>query len=245
MSPVRPAVARRLFYRHRYRITAAAALLAATAGFVNAVALAVAARPVSHYTGSVARLAGDLADGQPADALSVVLLLGAFFAGAAAAGALVGTRYLLPRGRYGAVLVLEGGLLAASAAALGPRPLAGLALAAAACGLQNGMANNFYGVVVRTTHVSGLVTDLAVATGQWLRGRPVQGWRAAFQGGVIAAFAAGGVAGTLAARRAGPGVLAAPAAVCLVGGGAYLGWTRATRRRRARRRPAPSGGPSA
>ena len=238
MSPVHPAVARRLFYRHRRRITAAAALLAANAGFVNAVALTAAARPVSHHTGSLARLTGDLAAGRQEDALPVLLLLGAFFGGAAAAGAIVGTRYLLPRRRYGVVLVLEGGLLATSAATLGARPLAGLALAAAACGLQNGMANTFYGVVVRTTHISGLLTDLAVLTGQWLRRRPVEGWRAGFQGGVIAGFAAGGVLGTLAARRAGPLALDVPAAVCVLGAGAYLGWMHATRRRRDRAHPA-------
>ncbi|MBV9494959.1 MAG: DUF1275 domain-containing protein, partial [Acidobacteria bacterium] len=158
-------------------------------------------------------------------------LIGAFFVGAAASGAIVGTRRLLPGRRYGAVLVVEGLVLAASAAAFALHPVAGLLLAAAACGLQNGMASNFYGTIVRTTHLSGLLTDLAVLTGDWLCRRPVQGWRAALQGGVIAGFIAGGVLGALAASRGGAMVLAVPAVPCLAGGGAYIAWiSRRTRR---------------
>lgn len=90
--------------------------------------------------------------------------------------------------------------------------------------------------MVRTTHVSGLLTDLAVLTGQWLRRRPVQGWRAAFPGSIIGGFATGGVLGALAARRGGPGVLLAPAALCAIGGLSYWAFAAAERRRRLRRR---------
>ena len=231
MSPVHPAVARRLFYRHRFRVAAVAAALAVNAGFVNGVALGATDHPVSHHTGSIARIGLDLAYRRATDLDLVLAIVAAFVVGAMAAGAMVGTRRLLPGRRYGAVLLVEGACLAVSAATFVAQPVAGLLLAAVACGLQNGMANNFFGVVVRTTHVSGLITDLAVLTGQWLSGRPVQGWRALFQASIIAGFVAGALGGALAVRRAGPVVLAGPAILCLAGGAGYVAWMSRRRRR--------------
>jgi uncharacterized membrane protein YoaK (UPF0700 family) len=234
MSPVHPTVARRLFYRHRYRVTAAAAALAANAGFVNGVAIFLTEHPISHHTGSIARLSQDLAFSRAVDLELLVAIIGAFFVGAMASGVIVGTRRLLPGRRYGAVLLVEGVCLALSAAAFAPRPVLALLAAAAACGLQNGMANNFYGVVVRTTHLSGLITDLAVLTGHWLRRRPVEGWRALFQGSIVAGFVIGGIGGALAARAGGPAVLAGPALLCALGGAGYVAWMSHRHARRAR-----------
>merc|ERR1712151_184982 len=41
-------------------------------------------------------------------------------------------------------------------------------VAAAACGLQNGMATHWGGAVVRTTHVTGLFTDVGLLLGRLL-----------------------------------------------------------------------------
>jgi uncharacterized membrane protein YoaK (UPF0700 family) len=231
MSPVHPAVARRLFFRHRYRVTAVAAALAANAGFVNGVALGLTDHPVSHHTGSIARLGQDLVFRRAPDLALVLSLVAAFFVGAMTAGGIVGTRRLLPGRRYGAVLLVEGVCLALSAALFAADRRVALLLAAAACGLQNGMANNFYGVVVRTTHLSGLITDLGVLTGHWLTRRPVEGWRALFQGSIVAGFVAGAVGGAFAARYGGPSALAGPALLCTAGGVGYLAWMSRQRRR--------------
>merc|ERR1712070_575490 len=53
-------------------------------------------------------------------------------------------------------------------------------IAAAACGLQNGLATHWGGVVVRTTHVTGLFTDVGLLNGRLLsllatRGRHLEG----------------------------------------------------------------------
>lgn len=47
-----------------------------------------------------------------------------------------------------------------------PKGDATLYLAAAACGLQNGICTMHFGAVCRTTHVTGLVTDLGTAIGR-------------------------------------------------------------------------------
>jgi hypothetical protein len=47
----------------------------------------------------------------------------------------------------------------------------GLPAAALACGLQNAIGSSYCGLQIRTTHISGIVTDLGTMIGQWLRHR--------------------------------------------------------------------------
>jgi uncharacterized membrane protein YoaK (UPF0700 family) len=78
---------------------------------------------------------------------------------------------------YGALLLAEAVLLGAVCIA---KPPAGhglgdvLALALAiAMGLQNSLVTRLSGAVVRTTHLTGVVTDLGIETARWFRD-----WRA-------------------------------------------------------------------
>lgn len=48
--------------------------------------------------------------------------------------------------------------------------LSGHYLASAACGLQNALATTYSGAVVRTTHVTGIFTDLGIMLGSKIRG---------------------------------------------------------------------------
>merc|ERR1719191_1161741 len=41
-------------------------------------------------------------------------------------------------------------------------------LVSAACGLQNGMATSYSGAVIRTTHVTGIATDVGLISGRLL-----------------------------------------------------------------------------
>ncbi len=45
--------------------------------------------------------------------------------------------------------------------------------ASAACGLQNAMATTYSGAIVRSTHLTGIFTDLGLMLGGKLRGNPV------------------------------------------------------------------------
>ena len=65
---------------------------------------------------------------------------------------------------YGVALV--GNALLLGAAVAMSRPLASGCLAAAACGLQNAMCTSHFGAVVRTTHVTGTLTDLGSTLGR-------------------------------------------------------------------------------
>lgn len=220
----------RALRRRRSWVSAGGAALAAIAGFVNACLLSAFQVPVSHMTGAVSRLSRDVAAVNTADVGTVALLLLGFTAGAVVSGVVIGEAALRPGRRYGVVLMTEGAALALAAVLL-PRSMpAGVALASFACGLQNAMASSYYGLILRTTHVTGLVTDLGVLLGQRLRGQRVPLWKPGVLGALVGGFFAGGVAGVAAVTRLGPAALALPAAACLLGGTAYLMWHHRQRR---------------
>jgi uncharacterized membrane protein YoaK (UPF0700 family) len=52
--------------------------------------------------------------------------------------------------------------------------------------------------VIRTTHISGMLTDLGIFLGHWLRGLPVDGKRLRLCFLVISGFLCGGITGTWA-----------------------------------------------
>ncbi|HEU4588361.1 MAG TPA: YoaK family protein [Gemmatimonadales bacterium] len=222
---VRPAVARRLFYRQRRWIFPAMVTLAALAGFVDVAVIALAGLPVSHMSGSVARVASDAAAHDLVDLWRVARVILAFLLGAMVSGLVIGLSRVLPGRRYGAVLLLEAAALAGAVWLLGnQRPALGAALAAFACGLQNGMVNGFYGVILRTTHLSGILTDLGVMLGHRLRGGTIAWWRIGLLASIVGGFVAGGVGGAVAVHRLGAESLLIPALACFGLGGAFTGW---------------------
>lgn len=172
------------------------ACLAGIAGMVNAVGyLGFEHQAVSHLTGTTTLLGIALAQGQAVAARELLLVALAFLLGAVASGLIIQDSTLKLGRRYGVALAIEAVLLAASVPLFERGLVWGAVLAAAACGLQNAMVATYSGALVRTTHVTGLFTDLGVAIGHWLRGLPVGPRRFALCVLVIVAFLAGGTLG--------------------------------------------------
>ncbi len=72
--------------------------------------------------------------------------------------------------RYGVALLLESLLLCAAVPLLYRDNSFGIYSASCACGLQNAMVSTYSGAVVRTTHLSGMFTDLGIFLGHAIRG---------------------------------------------------------------------------
>jgi len=192
---------------------------AGTAGFINSIALGVFRSPVSHMTGAVSYLGIDLASSRSHAAWATLSIILAFMLGAGLAGFIVGAESLGPGRRYGAALLCEGSLLAlAMVVLISGRPF-GVSLIAMACGLQNATTSSYCGLMIRTTHVTGTVTDIGVMLGHWLRHRHVERRKLVFMVGVVTAFGAGVWIGALADSRWGSTSLAIAAAGCIVAGG--------------------------
>jgi len=197
------------------------ALLTLVAGFVNAVTIALGYLPVTHLTGSVSQASGDAARGEIAHAAPIAAIVGAFVTGAALSGILVGDDRLRGGRPYGLVLLVEAACLAAAALLFDRSPLAALALAALAAGLQNAMASTYGRLILRTTHVTGIFTDIGLLLGRRLRGRTCEPWKFGLLTLLLVAFVGGGSAGWVAASGHGAGVLALPAIGLAVAGTGY------------------------
>jgi uncharacterized membrane protein YoaK (UPF0700 family) len=212
--------------RERPWVFAGGTLLSAIAGFINVCLLGFFAVPVSHMTGAVARLSLDLEALDLTDVRLVLSILGGFLMGAILSGLLIGGRKLVPGRRYGFALLLEGAVLCLATYLLVNGNTVGVALAALACGIQNAMASSYNGLILRTTHMTGIVTDVGVMLGHWLRHRRIRLWKLLVLVSLVGGFFLGGLGGALAFRWVGTVALAAPAAACLLAGAGYLLWRR-------------------
>ena len=200
-----------------------AAVLAVVAGIVNVVGfLGFQQQAITHLTGNTSLLGAALVAGDRAVAVGLLAMIAAFVGGATLGGLVIQDSTLRLGRRYGVALSVEALLLAASVPLFRAGHLGGPLLAAVAIGLQNAMATTYSGALVRTSHVSGMFTDLGLMLGHALRGLPVAQRRLALCALVIACFFAGGVAGAMLFALAGYDALYVPALLTGAAGVGYV-----------------------
>ena len=189
-----------------------AVALACVAGMVNVIGyLGFEHQAVSHLTGTTSLLGAALAQG---DLRAIVHLWGmliAFCVGAMLSGLVIQDQTLKLGRRYGVALALEAALLLLAIPLFKLRQIWGALMAAMACGLQNAMVTTYSGAAVRTTHLSGMFTDLGIGLGHLLRGMPLPMRRLTLSGLIISGFLGGGVLGAWFYRHWGYDALLAPA----------------------------------
>nr|WP_298129134.1 YoaK family protein [uncultured Pseudoxanthomonas sp.] len=199
-----------------------AVLLACVAGMVNVIGyLGFEHQAVSHLTGTTSLLGAAIAQGDLRAVIHLWGVLVAFCLGAMLSGLIIQDQTLQLGRRYGVVLALEAGLLLAAIPLFKQEQIWGALLAAVACGLQNAMVTTYSGAAVRTTHLSGMFTDLGIGLGHLLRGMPLPVRRLTLSGLIITGFLGGGVLGAWLYRQVGYDALLAPA---LLTGGTGIGY---------------------
>jgi len=87
---------------------------------------------------------------------------------------------------------------------------------ALAMGVQNGLTTYYGRSIIRTTHMTGTMTDLGIILGHWLRGNQVEKWRIVVYLSLLAGFFVGSVAGAILYKYIGYGTLLISVATCLV-----------------------------
>ncbi len=180
-------------------IWAGAWALAVVAGMINVVGfLGFEHQAITHLTGSTSMLGAAIAAGDGAMIVHFGALIGAFVFGCALSGIIVQDSSLQLGRRYGVALALVSALLFVAVALLSRQLVFGMYAAACAAGLQNAMVSAYSGAVVRTTHLSGMYTDLGISLGHALRGLPVDKRRLRLSITVISGFLVGGIGGGLA-----------------------------------------------
>lgn len=204
-------------------VIAGGVLLAGSAGFVNAIMLTFFHLPVTHLTGNLSKISIDLVNGNRDDLFAVAGIFTGFLFGAFLSGLIIGNRNLQPGRRYGHSMLIQGALLMAATFLAQYGYLLAVPLAAIACGMQNAMASSYRGLTLRTTHVSGIVTDIGIHLGHLARERRVRDpWKLALLSSLLVAFFIGGTLGTLGAHESGLGMLYLAAFGNLFAGALYL-----------------------
>jgi uncharacterized membrane protein YoaK (UPF0700 family) len=146
-------------------------LLAFIAGIVNVVGLlGFGHETITHLTGNTSRLAESLAELDMPKTIHVTVLMAAFVVGTVISGFIIQDSTLKLDGKYGVVMLIESLLLFISIPLLKRQSLFGMYSAACACGLQNAMVSTYSGAVIRTTHISGMFTDLGISLSHFLFG---------------------------------------------------------------------------
>lgn len=197
-------------------------VLAGVAGLVNAIGLLGLEHPISHVTGNASLLAMSLERGDYRELRITGLLVLMFFLGAVIGGFVVQQSTARLGRRYGASLAVESALLFAAAFYLQRDSATGMYLAAVACGLQNAMVTTYSGAIVRTTHMTGVTTDIGIAVGHLLRGTPVAPRYFLLLGALLAGFVGGGILGAALFVQYRFAALLFPAAVTGLVGIAYF-----------------------
>lgn len=191
-------------------------LLAVIAGTVNAIGLlGYEHQAFSHLTGLWTSFGLQVGKLDAKAAAHLGLVVASFFLGATLSGLIVRDTALQLGRRYGVALFVEANLLFLAMIALNYGSIAGHLLASAACGLQNALASTFSGAVVRTTHVTGLFTDLGIMLGSNLRGKRSDARRVKLYLLLISGFFLGAVSGGILFGRYSFWAMAFPASLAL------------------------------
>lgn len=195
-------------------------VLAFVAGAINAGGFLAVQRYTSHMTGIISAVADDLILGHIGLVFAGIAFLGAFIAGAAATAILVNwARRRAMQGVYALPLMVEAGLLLLFGL-LGANLNVLVALfvpttVLVLCfimGLQNAIITKISRAEIRTTHMTGVVTDLGIELGrmaywnQSLRdGNPVRADRdrLVLLCTILGLFLAGGITGAAAFKAIG------------------------------------------
>lgn len=216
------------FLLHRERTHAANRqlgwALAFVAGAMNAGGFLAVQQYTSHVTGSLSMLADQLALGQTGLVVHATVSVLAFLLGAVTSSLLVlearrrhlASEYALPLLLEAALILLfglAGSQLARFEGLLVPFTVVLLCFM---MGLQNAVVTKLSGAIIRTTHMTGVVTDLGIEIGRVLDGLrrpladapqnlPAQGnpGRMLVLAGLLVAFMAGAVAGAYGFKSVG------------------------------------------
>ncbi len=207
-------------HAHSYRQQARLAItLSWIAGYTNVLTLITCGQATSHLSGSVSQLGRFLVEWKTSSVTYVVLLIAAFLFGASLSGLLTEIgRHARWQSIYVLPMAAEAALLAAFALLVDWETTHELdaefaklwltLIPSAAMGLQNATITRISGGVVRTTHVTGVATDLGFESALWAlrksgwslggHGRHISGERMLLLSSILGSFMVGSGLGALA-----------------------------------------------
>lgn len=177
--------------RYAFRFLIWIYLLTAIAGAVNIYGIKMLGFKLSHHTGNTSQIAISIYEGRIP--FSLIFMLIAFFFGSFFSGTIFHQRRLDSKRSYDKCLYTCG-LFLVFLSFLTNKTLELFSLCFI-LGLQNGMFIKYREVVVRTSHITGYLTDAGFALGALIRGNKSELWKIKFYITSILSFIGGGLGG--------------------------------------------------
>lgn len=208
-------------------------ILCFIAGWVNAFSIIAAHATVSHVTGSTTNAGMAMVRGDGDYVLYAFGIWACFVVGGSIAGIIImKDTFAMGRGYGHAFLLISALLFWASAWVLhAPQNHGWLFLCAMGMGIQNGVTTRYSGNVVRTTHMTGLSTDIGITIGHVLRCHPKpERWKLKMYCPMLLFFFLGAAAGRAAYTACGRASLLFPAAFLFILGISYIYYLSRTRK---------------
>ncbi|KCV71657.1 hypothetical protein, variant [Fonticula alba] len=221
--------------RDFYPVLIGGVSLTLLAGFINAVFVtSIYQRPVSHMTGPTTNIAIQMTASN-VDLIHLWhygLLVFFFICGSMCSGLIIGSEreFRLDRS-YGWALIVQATalFLGAILPTLGSAELP-VFFGAFACGLQNALVTTFSSAIIRTTHITGIVSDIGVLIGQnlhyyFFNGPPQKGsWKLKLFIPLYLGFFGGAALGAMSERAFKMLALLFPAGLLLIMGVFHLSY---------------------
>lgn len=177
-----------------------ATVMAAIAGYINSAMLIEFGIPVSQMTGVASHLSDAAVHFDATDFLNSLMILFGFLGGAVLSGLLIGKAQFKTTANYGHALLINSFLLGSAAIFSFIHSEISLLLSAVACGLQNALVASYRGLQLRTTHMTGIVTDIGVHLALKLKTGIPWPWQANLLLVLLISFLIGGALGIFAYR---------------------------------------------
>lgn len=192
-------------------------------GYANVYGIILIGLTLTHFSGDVSKAAIHLASHSSLDEQIIKIIFGLFLflAGNIFAGLLIGERAFNMKKRYGFVFIGIGLAIFLTYILFGHNKNFAYILCFTT-GIQNGLFMTYKGILIRTSHITGSISDLGVYIGYKLRGIKVDNIKIYYYLTTIIAFFVGGVfAGYLYEKFENDAIILVPLLYFIVGAGYF------------------------
>lgn len=172
-------------------------MMTAIAGYINSIMLIEFGMPVSQMTGIASHISESGFYFEWKTLIISLLILISFIGGAFLSGLIINHGQYQEDKSYGLALLINSVTLLLSTLFAFYFTTLALMFSAIACGLQNAMVASYKGLQVRTTHITGISTDIGVHLAHRFKNNTPFSWRVWLLFCILAGFIIGGLVGIL------------------------------------------------
>lgn len=182
--------------------------------------------PTTHFTGNITQFVLAFNEGDWATMVELLGLILCFLGGGILSGMLFSKKKFEPTKRYGLLLILFGSMMLLLFI-FGLRDEKWLYFFSFVVGTQNGMFIFYHGIIVRTSHFTGYLTDIGVVLGRLIRGQKKDRWKVLFYFTSMVCFGIGGTISFLLYEKFGAATIIAVGIGYIIVGSYYFSFRKA------------------